>query len=120
MHPRVDVIRTAAHERERRSGTQVTLLIVAMEKKVKSRPMYEIVSRLARCKELDICVLDKAMLLENPVEDWPGCDCLMAFSSTGYPLEKAEKYASDTMSTLDLLISGLLNRYCVVSIGMLI
>lgn len=29
---------------------------------------------------------------QDPVEDWPLCDCLVAFHSTGFPIEKAIEY----------------------------
>lgn len=32
-------------------------------------------------------------ILNQPVEDWPICDVLIAFFSNGYPLEKVEEYA---------------------------
>ncbi|KAF5772170.1 putative phosphotransferase with a phosphate group as acceptor [Helianthus annuus] len=36
------------------------------------------------------------VILEEPIERWPICDCLIAFHSSGYGylLEKAEAYAA--------------------------
>ena len=56
--------------RERRAGTRVTVLIAAMEKKVLSPPMYEIVSRLVEYPELDIVALSEAVLLEASPDEW--------------------------------------------------
>jgi hypothetical protein len=33
------------------------------------------------------------MLLHEPIETWPKCDCLIGFYATGYPLEKAQDYS---------------------------
>lgn len=32
-------------------------------------------------------------IIQDPVEDWPICDCLISFHSKGFPLEKAIQYA---------------------------
>lgn len=32
-------------------------------------------------------------LFQDPVDEWPICDCLISFHSKGFPLEKAIQYA---------------------------
>ena len=32
-------------------------------------------------------------IFQAPVEDWPLCDCFLAFHSAGFPVEKAIAYA---------------------------
>ena len=38
-------------------------------------------------------IFSETTILEEAVEDWPVCDCLIAFHSVGFPLGKAIEYA---------------------------
>eukprot|EP00258_Populus_trichocarpa_P028731 XP_024444750.1 inositol hexakisphosphate and diphosphoinositol-pentakisphosphate kinase VIP2 isoform X4 [Populus trichocarpa] len=74
--------------------------VCVMEKKVKcgsevlSAPMGQILDRLQAFGEFEVMYFGDKVILEDPIESWPICDCLIAFYSTGYPLEKAEAYAT--------------------------
>ncbi|KAH6792068.1 Phosphoglycerate mutase-like family protein [Perilla frutescens var. hirtella] len=82
------------------SRTKITIGVCVMEKKVKcgseafSGPMLQILERLQAFGEFDIVHFGDKVILEEPIERWPICDCLIAFYSTGYPLKKAEAYAA--------------------------
>lgn len=71
---------------------RVRLGLCAMDKKARSKPMAEILSRLDETLFEVVFFGDKA-ILESPVEEWPICEVLIAFYSKGYPLDKAERYA---------------------------
>ncbi|KAJ0535685.1 putative phosphotransferase with a phosphate group as acceptor [Helianthus annuus] len=79
---------------------KITIGVCVMEKKVKcgpevfSAPMGQILERLQAFGEFEIIHFGDKVILEEPVERWPICDCLIAFHSSGYPLEKAEAYAA--------------------------
>lgn len=72
-------------------GPRWTVGVCAMEKKARSPPMQEILSRLPRDK-FRVKVFGDDLILHQPVENWPRCDALMAFFSTGFPLDKAQAY----------------------------
>lgn len=83
-------MRQFVREMERR----IRIGVCVMEKKVFSAPMGQILERLDLFGEFEIVIFGDKVILEYPVESWPICDCLIAFYSTGYPLEKAEAYAA--------------------------
>eukprot|EP01018_Ginkgo_biloba_P019575 Gb_04773 [translate_table: standard] len=89
------------------SAPKITVGVCVMEKKVNCRmpidipglevlsaPMTQILDRLRAFGEFEIIIFGDKVILEDPMEKWPICDCLIAFYSTGYPLEKAEAYAA--------------------------
>ncbi|CAO2178027.1 unnamed protein product [Urochloa humidicola] len=76
------------------SGGKIKIGVCVMEKKVSCSPMEQILERLRAFGEFEIIVFGDKVILQDPIESWPLCDCLIAFYSSGYPLEKAEKYAA--------------------------
>ncbi|CAL8280349.1 unnamed protein product [Gadus morhua 'NCC'] len=71
---------------------QIVVGICAMSKKSKSKPMKEILERLCLFKYITVVTLEEDVILNEPVEDWPHCDCLISFHSKGFPLDKAVAY----------------------------
>uniref|UniRef100_A0AAQ4QLE9 Inositol hexakisphosphate and diphosphoinositol-pentakisphosphate kinase n=1 Tax=Gasterosteus aculeatus aculeatus TaxID=481459 RepID=A0AAQ4QLE9_GASAC len=72
---------------------QIVVGICAMMKKSKSKPMTEILERLCKFDYIDMVIFPEEVILEEPVEKWPLCDCLISFHSKGFPLDKAVEYA---------------------------
>ena len=58
-----------------------------MDKKARSKPMAEILNRLDSTV-FEFVFFGDEVILYSPVEEWPLCDVLIAFYSSGYPLEK--------------------------------
>ncbi|GMH48361.1 hypothetical protein TL16_g00275 [Triparma laevis f. inornata] len=73
--------------------SKIILGICAMDKKSRSKPMAEILSRLDPSLFV-IKIFGDEVILKATVEDWPVVDVLIAFFSSGFPLDKAEKYVS--------------------------
>ncbi|XP_066980669.1 inositol hexakisphosphate and diphosphoinositol-pentakisphosphate kinase 2 isoform X40 [Macrobrachium rosenbergii] len=71
---------------------QVVVGICAMEKKSGSKPMKEILTRLEEFEYIRTVIFPEEVILKEPVEKWPLCDCLISFHSKGFPLEKAQAY----------------------------
>uniref|UniRef100_A0A7N6B273 Inositol hexakisphosphate and diphosphoinositol-pentakisphosphate kinase n=1 Tax=Anabas testudineus TaxID=64144 RepID=A0A7N6B273_ANATE len=75
------------------SERQVVVGICAMMKKSTSKPMTQILERLCKFDYIDVVIFPEEVILEEPVEKWPLCDCLISFHSKGFPLDKAVEYA---------------------------
>jgi Diphosphoinositol pentakisphosphate kinase 2 N-terminal domain len=88
----------AANERTNRApdaggedDDRIRLGICAMDKKARSKPMAEILSRLDE-EVFHVVFFGDDAILNKPIEEWPTCHILIAFFSKGFPLEKAMEY----------------------------
>lgn len=54
-----------------------------MAKKSQSKPMNEILERLSMFKYITVVIFKEDVILNESVEDWPLCDCLISFHSKG-------------------------------------
>uniref|UniRef100_H3ASV2 Inositol hexakisphosphate and diphosphoinositol-pentakisphosphate kinase n=1 Tax=Latimeria chalumnae TaxID=7897 RepID=H3ASV2_LATCH len=71
---------------------QITVGICAMNKKSKSKPMTQILERLCKFEYITVVIFSEDVILNEPAENWPLCDCLVSFHSKGFPLDKAAAY----------------------------
>ena len=82
---------TAFIEEQKNDG-RIQIGICAMDKKARSKPMAEILSRLDE-KLFRVVFFGDELILNRPIEEWPAnIDVLIAFYSKGYPLQKANDY----------------------------
>lgn len=79
-----------------KEGKIIKVGICAMRKKSRSKPMCEILDRLERFDYIEVVVFEESVILDEPVENWPVVDALIAFFSNGFPLEKAVQYEKIT------------------------
>ena len=72
---------------------RIVLGICAMDKKTRAKPMQSILSRFSDLS-FEIRIFGEEAILDQPIEQWPRCDALLSFFSTGFPLAKAQAYAA--------------------------
>ncbi|XP_051987802.1 inositol hexakisphosphate and diphosphoinositol-pentakisphosphate kinase 2 [Xyrauchen texanus] len=72
---------------------QIVVGICCMMKKSKSKPMTQILERLCKFEYITVVIFPEDVILNEPVEKWPLCNCLISFHSKGFPLDKAVSYA---------------------------
>jgi Diphosphoinositol pentakisphosphate kinase 2 N-terminal domain len=85
------------------NSNMIRLGICAMDKKARSKPMAEILSRLDDTL-FDVIFFGDECILNTPIDEWPVVDVLIAFFSKGFPLEKAIQYAAlDTNRHMHIL-----------------
>lgn len=74
------------------SDTVLTLGVCCMAGKASSKPMKAILRRLELSGDFEIIVFDEDLIINKPIEEWPVCQCLIAFASKGFPLDKCIQY----------------------------
>ena len=72
---------------------KIKLGICAMEKKVNSKHMQNILNLLPE-QEITIIIFEEKIIFDKPIEEWPIVDALIIFFSDGFPYKKGLKYVN--------------------------
>jgi inositol hexakisphosphate/diphosphoinositol-pentakisphosphate kinase len=83
-------------EKNQQDKTQkiIKLGICAMEKKVYSKHMQNILNGLRQYSEISIIIFDESIIFGKQIEDWPIVDALIIFFSDGFPYKKGLQYVN--------------------------
>ena len=77
---------------ENKRFEKIKLGICAMEKKVKSTHMQNILNGLKQFEEMIIITFTEEIIFNKEIENWPIVDALIIFYSDGFPYKKGQKY----------------------------
>ncbi|EJD76368.1 histidine acid phosphatase domain containing 1 [Loa loa] len=78
----------------RESAKKIIIGVCTMKRKATSKPMQEIMTKIVEyyADWLEFVVFPEEVILNESVERWPLCDCLISFHATDFPLHKAIEY----------------------------
>ena len=76
-----------------KTKNKIRLGICAMEKKVYSKHMQNILNLLPQ-QEISIIIFKENIIFDKPIEEWPIVDALIIFFSDGFPYKKGLKYVN--------------------------
>ncbi|KAE9552296.1 hypothetical protein FO519_004482 [Halicephalobus sp. NKZ332] len=73
---------------------KIVIGVCAMERKANSKPMKAIMCKILEYYNdwLSFVIFPEDVIMNEPVEKWPLCDCLISFHATDFPLNKAIEY----------------------------
>lgn len=71
---------------------RIKLGICAMEKKVNSKHMQNILKGLEAFVEFELIIFDEKTIFNKEIEDWPVVHSMIIFFSNGFPYSKALNY----------------------------
>uniref|UniRef100_A0A3Q4HCE2 Inositol hexakisphosphate and diphosphoinositol-pentakisphosphate kinase n=1 Tax=Neolamprologus brichardi TaxID=32507 RepID=A0A3Q4HCE2_NEOBR len=86
---------------------QIVVGICCMMKKSKSKPMTQILERLCRFEYITVVIFPEDVILNEPVDKWPLCDCLISFHSKGTVPSPTETHMQKHNRLVVLLASPL-------------
>ena len=71
---------------------RIKLGICAMEKKVNSKHMQNILNGLQAFDEFEIIIFNEDIIFNREIEEWPFVHSLIVFFSNGFPYSKCLNY----------------------------
>eukprot|EP01111_Echinosteliopsis_oligospora_P005831 TRINITY_DN19544_c0_g1_i1.p1 TRINITY_DN19544_c0_g1~~TRINITY_DN19544_c0_g1_i1.p1 ORF type:complete len:154 (+),score=39.81 TRINITY_DN19544_c0_g1_i1:152-613(+) len=73
---------------------KVVVGVCTLDRKTQTKPMQQIIKSMSAFGEFEMITFGNDTIFNKKVEDWPICDVLISFFTSGFPSQKAEEYCS--------------------------